>query len=113
MTAEQIARVCHEVNKAYCQSLGDYSQPSWELAPGWQRSSCLAGVMMHLENPNAGPSASHDSWMALKQSEGWVYGPVKDPALKQHPCMVPYEDLPVEQKAKDHIFRAIVHALKE
>ena len=41
-----------------------------------------------------------------------MYGPVKDLDAKQHPCMVPFEQLPVEQQAKDYIFRAVVHALR-
>lgn len=39
MTEDQIARVCHEVNRAYCQALGDNSQPTWEEAPQWQRQN--------------------------------------------------------------------------
>ncbi len=44
MTPEQIARVAHEVNRAYCQALGDNSQPAWEDAPQWQRDSAMLGV---------------------------------------------------------------------
>lgn len=111
MTPEQIARVAHQVNRAYCQALGDYSQPGWEEAPEWQRESALLGVKLHTENPGAGPKASHESWMAQKVADGWVYGPVKLPEKKEHPCLVPFNELPVEQQAKDYIFRAVVHAL--
>ena len=111
MNAEQIARVAHEVNRAYCQALGDNSQPAWEDAPQWQRDSALLGVKLHIENPGASPSASHESWMAQKVAEGWVYGPEKKPELKQHHCIVPFADLPVGQQAKDFIFRGVVHAL--
>lgn len=48
MNIEQIARVCHEVNRAYCQALGDDSQPAWEDAPQWQRDSALLGVQLLL-----------------------------------------------------------------
>lgn len=66
MTPEQIARVAHEANRAYCQALGDNSQPAWEDAPQWQRDSAMLGVKLHTENPNAGAQASHESWMAQK-----------------------------------------------
>ena len=111
MTNEQIARVAHEVNRAYCQALGDHSQPAWEDAPQWQRDSALLGVQLHTENPDAGPQASHESWMAQKVADGWTYGPEKRPELKQHHCIVPFDALPVEQQAKDFIFRGVVHAL--
>lgn len=111
MNNEEIARVAHEVNAAYCRSIGDDSQPAWSDAPEWQKASAVAGVKFHLANPNAGPSASHESWLAEKEFDGWRYGPVKDPAAKEHPCFVPYDQLPVEQRSKDFLFTAVVHAL--
>lgn len=112
MIVMEIAKIAHELNKAYCESMGDNSQPDWENAPEWQKSSAINGVQFHLDNPDAGPSASHDSWLKQKEAEGWKYGPVKDPEKKEHPCYVPYEQLPNEQKAKDYIFRQTVHSLK-
>ncbi|QLI49420.1 hypothetical protein vBPaeMUSP18_17 [Pseudomonas phage vB_PaeM_USP_18] len=108
-----IARVAHEINRAYCASLGDTSQPSWDEAPEWQQKSAIAGVEMHLANPDATPEQSHESWLKQKTEEGWVYGEVKDAEKKQHPCCVPYGELPAEQKAKDYLFRAVVHQLKD
>jgi len=71
----------------------------------------MLGVKLHTENPNAGAQASHGSWMAQKLAEGWEHGPTKDPEAKRHPCIVPFDALPVEQQAKDHLFHAVVHAL--
>lgn len=110
-TALRIAKVCHEANRAYCKALGDDSQPAWDDAPDWQRNSALAGVQFHYANPDAGPEAGHESWLRQKQAEGWTYGETKDPVAKTHPCYVPYSQLPVEQRAKDYIFRAICHAM--
>lgn len=112
MNARSIAKVAHEINKAYCDSIGDHSQPSWEDAPEWQRSSAINGVEFHLGDPNASPSASHESWLKQKTEEGWKYGAVKDPAKKEHPCFVPYDELPVEQRSKDYLFKQVVHSLK-
>lgn len=111
MTPDDIARTCHEVNRAYCAALGDHSQPAWADAPEWQRASARMGVDLHTMG-NFGPESSHISWMRQKEAEGWVYGPVKDPQAKEHPCMVPFDLLPVAQQAKDFIFRAVVHALR-
>ncbi|WP_315711043.1 RyR domain-containing protein [Brenneria uluponensis] len=106
-----IARVSHEVNRAYCVALGDHSQMSWDDAPDWQKDSARNGVEFHL-NGERGPEASHNSWLAQKQAEGWAYGPVKDAEKKKHPCFVPYDQLPKEQQVKDYLFRAVVHAFK-
>jgi len=113
LSVEEIARVCHEVNRAYCQSQGDNTQLPWEQAPEWAKKSAIVGVNLHITNPDAGPKASHESWFAQKDADGWVYGPEKLPEFKQHPCMVPFEDLPLAQQAKDYIFRGVVRALAE
>lgn len=112
ITKEDIARTAHEVNKAYCEALGDNSQPAWEDAPEWQRESARMGVDLHTMG-DFGPEASHIiSWMRQKEDDGWVYGPVKNPDKKEHHCMVPFDQLPREQQAKDFIFRGVVHALR-
>lgn len=111
MNIEKIARVTHEANRAWCLANGDSSQPAWDDAPEWQRESAMSGVRFHLANPEAGASASHDEWLRHKEADGWVYGEVKDPEKKEHPCMVPFDQLPPQQQAKDRLFRAVVHAL--
>lgn len=111
VTIQSIARLCHEVNRAYCVSLGDLSQLPWEMAPDWQRQSSVNGVALAVQNPDATPETMHEAWMLAKQNDGWRYGASKDPLRKQHPCMVPYDKLPPAQRAKDHIFLALVRAI--
>lgn len=108
---EAIAKIAHEVNRAYCFSIGDDSQPAWEDAPDWQRNSAINGVRFHSDNPNATPRDSHNSWLAEKSADGWQYGEVKDAVSKTHPCFLPYEELPQAQRSKDYLFRAICHQL--
>lgn len=112
-TIETIAKVCHQANKAWCESLDDRSQVDWEQAPDWQRASATTGVQFVLAHPEAPESAQHEAWWKDKQRDGWVYGPVKDEAAKTHPCCVPYADLPVAQRRKDALFQAIVRALTQ
>ena len=107
-----IAMMCHAINAAYCQSLGDDSQSTWDDTPESHKQSLIAGVEMHLANPDATPEQSHESWYKVKEAEGWKYGEVKDMEKKEHPCFLPYEELPDEQKAKDYLFRATVHLVK-
>lgn len=107
----EIAKACHEANAALCRAFGDNSQPTWDDAPDWQRMSAINGVSFHLANPDAGPESSHGAWLAQKEAEGWVWGEVKDADAKTHPCMLPFDELPPEQQAKDHVFRALVHTL--
>jgi hypothetical protein len=59
------------------------------------------------------PKQSHESWLKEKKETGWKYGPIKDPEKKEHPCMVAYDKLPSEQKAKDYLYLTTVRAVAE
>ena len=43
----------------------------------------------------------HDTWSLSRMNEGWVYGEVKDSIKKTTPCLVPYNELPEEEKEYD------------
>ena len=43
MNIEDIARICHEANRAYCKAFGDDSHLPWDSAPQWQRESAIMG----------------------------------------------------------------------
>lgn len=111
MNHQDIARICHEANRALCLADGDDSQVAWAAAPQWQRDSAIAGVQFRGQNPEAPASATHDAWSADKIKDGWVYGPTKDAEAKTHPCLVPFDQLPPHQRAKDVLFGAICAAL--
>jgi len=117
ITVSDIAQVAHETNRAYCATIGDYSQQKWDTAPQWQRDSAIVGVRFHLETLRGGlqpsPAASHESWLEEKRRDGWRYGPVKRVDIKEHPCFVPYDELPPAQKLKDYLFGAVVKAYFE
>jgi hypothetical protein len=105
---EICARAAHEANHGYCRAIGDGSQTDWDAAPYWQRESCRKGVAGALAGNT--PEKQHEAWMADKLAGGWVYGPVKDPEKLTHPCLVPYAELPPEQRVKDAIYVAVVRA---
>ena len=43
----------------------------------------------------------HEVWSKTRIEQGWTYGKKRDDVLKQHPCLVPYEELPEEEKVYD------------
>lgn len=105
-----IARVCHEANRAVQIATNDPAvSPAWDDAPEWQRDSAIEGVQKALDG--ATPEQLHESWSAFKRDGGWVYGETKNETAKTHPCLVPYDELPEEQKHKDALFSAIVSTL--
>ena len=56
-------------------------------------------------------SIFHEAWMTDKIRHGWKFGPVKNAEAKEHPCLVPFGDLPPHQQTKDRLFQSIVRAL--
>ena len=43
----------------------------------------------------------HEVWAQSRIMQGWTYGNERSDALKQHPCLIPYEELPEVEKAYD------------
>jgi hypothetical protein len=109
---KQIAEIAHEANRAYCKALGDFSQKSWEDAPEWQKNSAIAGVKVIFKDPNISPGEQHKVWMSYKIADGWKYGVSKNSDKKTHPCLIPYAELPIEQKIKASLFNSIVMCLE-
>jgi hypothetical protein len=105
---EDAAEQAHEANRAYCILNGDLSQPRWGDASEWARTSAINGVKFVIDNWEATPRDLHNNWLQEKTADGWRWGPVKDPNIKEHPCFCAFEELPKEQQTKDYIFGAVV-----
>lgn len=43
----------------------------------------------------------HEIWAQERINQGWTYGEQRNDELKTHPCLVPYEELPEEEKEYD------------
>ena len=43
----------------------------------------------------------HDVWAETRIKQGWTYGEQRNDTLKTHPCLVPYKELPDEEKVYD------------
>ena len=95
---EFIAWIRHYV---WCGFMMAAGQEYNEAPTGEQWSSLMQGVHYVERNRNNTPEQNHDNWWAKKKMDGWCYGPKKDIAMKEHPDMVPYEDLPEIERLKD------------
>lgn len=112
MKVETVANICHEANKVLCESQGDYTQSTWKYCADWVRKSVINGVNFHLDNPDATPEDSHESWLKEKEADGWRYGEEKNSETKEHPCFVAYHDLPESQQTKDYLLKGIIDSLR-
>ena len=53
---------------------------------------------------------AHEIWASRRMAEGWRWGPRRDDAKKEHPCLVPYAELP--ESEKDYDRSAAIETLK-
>ena len=44
---------------------------------------------------------THEVWAKERTAQGWTYGPARRDDTKEHPCLIPYEDLPESEKEYD------------
>lgn len=107
---EKLASITHATNKAYCETIGDNSQPNWSDEIEDKKASAIDGVRALVTNPALTCEELHENWMKFKAAQGYIYGKTKDDEAKTHPCMVPYSDLDVHKKFKDTLFHAVVTA---
>lgn len=111
---EAIAEACHEVNRVIQKeqrASGISVAPPWYLVSAEMKSSVMEGVVGILAGKT--PAESHEAWCEFKREHGWTYGEVKDENARTHPCLVPYKDLPPDQKLKDQVFQAVVMGLAQ
>ncbi len=112
MKAEQIARVVHEANTALQIEQDDETipvSPHWDELDDETKGSAIEGVKNVMRGTT--PEGNHQSWCTYKFDHGWKLGPVKDEKKKEHPLLVPYDQLPPSQQVKDRLFINIVDAL--
>ena len=43
----------------------------------------------------------HEVWAETRIKQGWTYGPQRSDEKKTHPCLIPYEELPEEEREYD------------
>ena len=44
---------------------------------------------------------THEVWSENRIKDGWTYGEERNDAKKEHPCLIPYEELPESEKEYD------------
>jgi hypothetical protein len=107
---EQIAQVCHEATAGYQRAAYEkYPHLPWLQVTYETRECTIQGVQNVLDGLTA--QECHEAWIVQRKGMGWRYGRIKDEFAKRHPCMVPYNKLPVHQRRKNEIFAAVVQAM--
>ena len=59
------------------------------------------------------PEEAHNSWVQSYLDMGWKYGKKRDIEKKTHPDILPFYQLPKDERDKDAIFLVVVWAVKK
>lgn len=102
------APIVHETLGVWSAANRQPRYPAWEIAPDWMKEATYESVTFVLDHPGSSDSLHHDQWMQKKIEDGWVWGPVKDGDKKTHPMLVAFEDLPIFERKKDALVKALV-----
>jgi hypothetical protein len=103
MNAQEIARV---VLTAEAARNNNFAQPDESDV-----DAAASDVQSIIDKPNEGPSNPHRRWVGSKTAEDWEYGEKYDEASKKDPLLVPFGDLPEDERVAAHLKYAIVRVL--
>lgn len=113
MTFEDIAEITYYANSVYRRSIGESERPDWSMLSDTTKAAIVKGVKFIITSEvEVSPPMNHMHWMNHKFNDGWVYGEIEDKDKKTHPCLLPYNTLPPEQRLKDEIYLTIVKQLR-
>ena len=107
---EIIARAAHEIVRAYYSSI-NFFVPVWEDVPEWHASATINAVLAVVQDPEKTSEEHHATWMDEKLADGWTLSETEDVEAREHPYLIPYEDLPHHKKSENAIFLAAVNNL--
>lgn len=108
MKNEHIARLIYAAHSEYNIIQGLGSRCRWEEADRPSRQAYISVVERTLLQPTKSSFDNHELWRASWEANGWKYGPVRDDVKKTHPALVPYAELPEDQRVKLELEIAIV-----
>lgn len=107
MNVTNVARIAHEVDRAYLMTIGGNVGEPWEKASADDRD----GVVMTVRAMSVGhvtPRSTHEAWVTEMIRNGWRRGETYSTKKKTHPNIGDYDELPPEVRARDAILAAVV-----
>lgn len=107
----EIARVAHEAVCGVRLGFGEGESVPWSDTSPEEKSMASHMVVTIMRRPHLDSEQLHQDYCNDMVAKGWQYGPEHDAAAKLSPLLVPFGQLPVEQRVEDQVFRQVVMAL--
>jgi hypothetical protein len=96
-----IAELGWQAHIAWERIIGEQSKPDWSALSNLQQRTIADSVRWLVDHPTSSVAAQHDAWRARKTFDEY----------KDHPNMVPFDDLPFSQQMKARLWRHIIFAV--
>jgi hypothetical protein len=114
MDVERLARLIYEATRIEAEWSGRIVPETWEQRDEKFRSQFVGIVSKYINAERLPtPEQAHNSWMESYLEMGWRHGEKRDPVAKTHPDLVPFDELPRDEKDKDAIFLAFIWLARE
>ncbi len=107
MNVTQVARIAHEVNRAYCESVGLGKRLPWDEVSPHDRDAAVMNVTAMARGFHT-PESLHEAWCREMALNGWSHGKTYSPREKAHPMLMPYGELPIEARLCDALFLGVL-----
>jgi len=112
LTPMQIVEVAHAANAAYSKtSMSQVPSVVWGQVDVVTRDSTRDAVLYVLTHQDVTAREMHARWVASKLEQGWIPSGVLDRSVRGHPNLRPFDELPIWEQLKDHLFLGVVKAL--
>lgn len=103
-------RAAYEASRAWCHSIGDDSHKPFDDLSTAEKAPIRESVIGILQGNI--PEQIHEDWRRRKIADGWSYGSEKDEERRSHPALLPYAELPLEQRVKNDIWRGVTQLMQ-
>lgn len=115
LKGEKIAKLIYEATRVEADWSGRSIVPEeWERREEKFREQFVNIINKYISSDKLPtPSKAHASWMHSYFKMGWKYGKTRDTNKKTHPDLIPFEELPRDERDKDAIFLAFVWLVRE
>ncbi len=112
MKSEKIASICYAAARVVGASAGQ-DIPVWSRANANEKLWIRGSVACCLKEPEASLEARHQRWTTAMDLAEWKHGKVLDYEKKIHPYLVPFLELPGEERFRRQLIEAIVLSCSE
>lgn len=110
ISPETLAAMIHGVTSRIARPDGTVPK-SWEGISQDSRDMAVRAVESIMAGDPLTAEAGHELWMRLKIEAGWTCGPFCF-ENRTHPCIMPFDDLPISEKLKDQTWAALTELFR-